>query len=79
MKRNCMQNRIIIFDMDGVILDSEPLHQNAREMMYKKYGIYDTEYLPDPVGKSSSDFWKFIRKKNDKVWKSGLVKRRWGH
>lgn len=70
-----MQNRIIIFDMDGVILDSEPLHQNAREMMYKKYEIYDTEYLPNPVGKSSSDFWEFIRKQNDKVWNSEQMER----
>ena len=28
--------RLIIFDMDGVILDSEPLHENARQMMFKK-------------------------------------------
>ena len=27
--------RLIIFDMDGVILDSEPLHENARQMMFK--------------------------------------------
>lgn len=62
--------KIIIFDMDGVILDSEPLHQNAREIMYKKYGIYDIENLPDPVGKSSGGFWELVRKKNDRTWNS---------
>lgn len=68
-----MPNRIVIFDMDGVILDSEPLHQNAREMMYEKYEIKNDNCLPDPVGKSSSGFWEIIRKKNNRVWDSGQM------
>lgn len=32
--------RLIIFDMDGVILDSEPLHENARQMMFKNMGSF---------------------------------------
>ena len=42
--------KLIIFDMDGVILDSEPLHENARQMMFKKYGIVPDEKMPEAVG-----------------------------
>lgn len=51
---------MIIFDMDGVLLDSEPLHENARQSMFRKYGIDPGDDLPDPVGKSSSGFWRII-------------------
>ena len=69
------QNKIMIFDMDGVILDSEPLHQNAREILYKKYGIYNIENLPDPVGKSSSGFWEIVGKRNDRIWDSDQMEK----
>ena len=47
--------------MDGVILDSEPLHQRARELVCEKYGIeVNEEDLPNPVGKSSSEFYSII-------------------
>lgn len=52
--------KIIIFDMDGVILDSEPLHENARQMMFREFGIVPDDTFPDPVGKSSSGFWRKI-------------------
>ena len=52
--------KLIIFDMDGVVLDSEPLHENARQMMFGRIGIVPDETFPDPVGKSSSGFWRKI-------------------
>lgn len=53
--------KMLIFDMDGVILDSEPLHQRARELVCEKYGIeVNEEDLPNPVGKSSSEFYSII-------------------
>lgn len=52
--------KIIIFDMDGVILDSEPLHENARQMMFRNFGIVPDENFPNPVGKSSSGFWRTV-------------------
>ncbi|MCI7171018.1 HAD family hydrolase [Bariatricus sp. SGI.161] len=52
--------KIIIFDMDGVVLDSEPLHENARKMMFEKWNIVPDESFPDAVGKSSSGFWRQV-------------------
>ena len=54
--------RLIIFDMDGVILDSEPLHENARQMMFKKYGIILRENLTH-WKKSSITWWQSRLKK----------------
>lgn len=52
--------KMIVFDMDGVILDSEPLHENARQMMFKNFGIVPDETFPSPVGNSSSGFWRQV-------------------
>lgn len=51
---------LLIFDMDGVVLDSEPLHENARQSMFRELGISPDDRLPDPVGKSSSGFWRKV-------------------
>lgn len=55
--------KLIIFDMDGVILDSEPLHESSRQMMFHKYKIVPDGTLPNPVGKSTSGFWKLLMEK----------------
>ena len=55
--------KLLIFDMDGVILDSEPLHENARQMIFRRFGIVPDETFPDPVGNSSSGFWREVIKK----------------
>lgn len=60
--------KIIIFDMDGVILDSEPLHQKAREMMYEKYTVHVDSDFPDPVGKSSSGYWRWVMERCGRTW-----------
>lgn len=52
--------KLLIFDMDGVVLDSEPLHENARQSMFRELGIIPDDRLPDPVGKSSSGFWRKV-------------------
>lgn len=54
--------RILIFDMDGVVLDSEPLHENARQRMFREFGIVPDETFPKAVGRSSSGFWRQIIK-----------------
>lgn len=62
------EKKIWIFDMDGVVLDSEPLHEQARNQMYKKYDIPYDESLPDPVGKSSRLFWEMVAERYDRTW-----------
>lgn len=52
--------KAIIFDMDGVILNSEPLHEEARRIMYEKYGISPNDTFPSPVGNSACGFWNQI-------------------
>ncbi len=52
--------KIIIFDMDGVILDSEPLHEIARQRMFQSLGITPDESFPSPVGNSASGYWRKI-------------------
>lgn len=52
--------KLIIFDMDGVIVDSEPLHEYARQQMFKDYNIVPTVDFPEPVGNSSSGFWSAV-------------------
>lgn len=52
--------KLLIFDMDGVVLDSEPLHEEARQRMFLQMGIMPDNRLPNPVGKSSSGFWRNV-------------------
>jgi HAD superfamily hydrolase (TIGR01509 family) len=46
--------------MDGVILDSEPLHDRARRRLFKEFNITEDERLPDPVGASAPERWRLI-------------------
>ena len=37
--------RAVIFDMDGVIVDSEPLHKKAYHMMFKEFELNVSDEL----------------------------------
>jgi HAD superfamily hydrolase (TIGR01509 family) len=56
----------IIFDMDGVIIDSEPIHQKMEFEMYQELGlnISDEEHK-NYVGTSSIDMWKMISQRHE--------------
>lgn len=54
---------VVIFDMDGVLLDSEPFHEMARQKMYQKYGISCFKDMPKPVGKSTELFWEEMKQR----------------
>jgi len=56
--------RLMILDMDGVVLDSEPLHKEAREIMMEHYGVTGMEdLLATVVGKSMRDFWAAVKER----------------
>jgi HAD superfamily hydrolase (TIGR01509 family) len=53
----------VIFDMDGVIVDSEPYHYEVESMIFDRLGIS----IPDEerhtfIGKASDKLWSHIRK-----------------
>ena len=37
--------KTVIFDMDGVIINSEPLHQKAYQMMFKEFNLNVSDEL----------------------------------
>ncbi len=57
--------KTVIFDMDGVIIDSEPIHQRMEFEMFEELGlkISDEEHK-DYVGSSSIDMWTKIRQRH---------------
>ena len=51
----------VIFDMDGVIIDSEPLHQECERMIFGKLGITVTqEQHNNLVGTTDETIWSGI-------------------
>lgn len=57
--------KAVIFDMDGVIIDSEPMHRLVNEGLYKGLGfsVTDEEY-GGFVGISSILMWKALKEKH---------------
>lgn len=49
----------VIFDMDGVIIDSEPLHEQAFRDVFADLGYGDTHgiHFPDYYGRSDEALW----------------------
>jgi len=55
----------VIFDMDGVIVDSEPIHQALEFEMFEELGlVISEEEHKTYVGSSSIDMWNRIREKH---------------
>ncbi|NLT11414.1 MAG: HAD family phosphatase [Clostridiaceae bacterium] len=71
--------RAIVFDMDGVLLDSEPLHDRTNIEILKTYGIEADASVTDPfVGRTSEALWtemKAIYNLPDSV--EELIARQW--
>ena len=52
----------LIFDMDGVIIDSEPLHERASQRVFAEYGIELDESIFEPFkGKTDRDIVTFLK------------------
>ncbi len=54
----------VIFDMDGVIIDSEPIHYKVNQKLYDELEIeVSEEEYNNFVGISNSDHWKYLKEK----------------
>lgn len=61
-----MNNNVIIFDMDGVIINSEPLHQECERELFHKLNIFLTQEEHDQfLGVSGPYMWKQLIEKYD--------------
>lgn len=51
--------RAVIFDMDGVIVDSEPHHEHAFRLVFDELGYGQTHgvHFPDYIGRSDNTVW----------------------
>jgi len=59
-----MALKAVIFDMDGVIVDSEPEYQRVGMELVKKYGASVTlDYLREYTGIDSMTMWAHIRER----------------
>lgn len=74
----------VIFDLDGVLIDSEPLHVEATNRVLKKFGFSLTEEENRPFeGLRENEYWlalkkrfgidekadKLINEENEEMWK----------
>lgn len=59
-----MALNLVIFDMDGVIFDSEPMHETAEYDVLRAYGVNvkDSDLLPSGVGLSSNETYLMMMK-----------------
>ena len=55
--------RAVIFDMDGVIADTEPLHKRARDKLLAELGLNVEEISPTAIGRSKRVFWGEVTEK----------------
>lgn len=56
--------KAVIFDMDGLMIDSEPIHSRSFEMIIKDYGyepIFHDNGLVQKVGIKSKENWEFLK------------------
>ena len=58
-----MTNDYIIFDMDGVLLDSEPMHQEIIYETFQLKGIpFDKAYIQTLTGMSAFPMWEKVKR-----------------
>lgn len=63
---NLAQINAVIFDMDGVIVDSEPRHEQAFREIFAEIGVEQHGiHFPDYYGKSDQALWKDFIAKNE--------------
>lgn len=61
-----LQLKTILFDMDGVVIDSEKLHLHAMGLTLEQHGIeYSQTFLNDYVGRSDESFFRYVYENMD--------------
>ena len=56
--------KLAIFDMDGVLADTEPVYEKMYREIYRRFGLeLPREERDSFIGRSSSHIWKFVKEK----------------
>jgi beta-phosphoglucomutase len=55
--------KAVFFDLDGVIIDSEPIHAKAKKRTLDAYGIvYPDSVFDEFIGQTDEDFFRYVSK-----------------
>ncbi len=75
MNENLKTAKLVIFDMDGTILDSEPLHARAIQSVFKEFGIEMsvTEIMNRYVGWGDNNVYKDKPELHPKISRSEFI------
>lgn len=59
--------RTVIFDMDGVLIDSEPIHKSINQDFFREIGVpvSDTEYEEKFIGSPLEQMFVYLKQNND--------------
>ncbi len=55
--------KAVIFDLDGVLADTEPLHAQTRKLLYRELGIAADDTPDAAIGCGKREFWGHITEK----------------
>ena len=52
--------KAVVFDMDGVLSDTEPYHKLVRDELLKEFGVFSEELSLSAIGKGLKAFWQNV-------------------